>query len=154
MTGSIYIILLWAIAYSQAINIVEVRLWVGRPWSLKPPFPRAHGKVRENGYHIVLALAYLAPFVVLCWNDFLCVIAMSITVWLLNDVTWHFWSVSPKYWDEWIRYYFNPRSGHVLWYARFLIANVEVTPRRMFGVTLARVLVLALCVFFKTWVMG
>lgn len=132
-----------AVCYSQLINVAETLIWVGRPWSLKPPFPTARGDVRDEGYHLLLASLYVAPFLALRPAEPLEVVALSILVWLLNDVTWHVWAVSPRHHLDWLRFYFNPRDTRVVWYARFLVGKFAVTPRRMFAVTVARAAVLA-----------
>jgi len=134
--------LIIAAVYAQALNVFESLVWTGGLWRLKPPFPRAEEKVRNEGYHLALALAYVLPFIVLTWPNVLKALVPSILVWLLNDVTWHFWSVYPRYWISWIKFYFNPRDTGVVWYARFLVCMVGVTPRRMLIITLTRIAVL------------
>jgi len=136
--------LVLAVAYSQIINVAETLIWVGRPWSLKPPFPLARGEVRNEGYHLVLAVLYVVPFIALHPAAPLKAAFLATLVWLLNDVTWHFWAVSPRHHVEWLRFYFNPRDTRIVWYARFLVGKFAVTPRRMFLVTLARAAALAL----------
>lgn len=137
-----------AACYSQVVNLVETVMWVGRPWSLKPPFPLAKGEVRNEGYHLLLAALYVAPFIVLSPAEPLRAAVLALLVWLLNDVTWHLWAVDPRHHLDWLRFYFNPSDRRVVWYARFLAGKFAVTPRRMLLVTLARVVALALA----TWV--
>lgn len=130
-----------AVAYAQAINIFETLLWVGKPWRLKPPFPVAEGEVKNDGYHVLLALLYIAPFAIF-FRDLLLVSKLATLTWLLNDVTWHLWAVDFKHHLDWLRFYFNPNSRVTVWYARFGLLKVSVTPRRMFIVTIARVILL------------
>lgn len=127
-----------ALLYSQAINIMETLIWVGKPWKLKPPFPFTTHEVKNDGYHLLLSILYIAPYLILYSNRLLLVAELSLITWLLNDVMWHFWSVNPRYYLEWIRFYFNPHGNQIVWYARFLAAKVAVTPRRMFIVTIIR----------------
>ncbi|RLF05591.1 MAG: hypothetical protein DRK00_04035 [Thermoprotei archaeon] len=136
-----------AVAYSQMINLAETLIWVGKPWSLKPPFPLAKGEVRNEGYHLLLAFLYVAPFVALYPAAPLRAALLATLVWLLNDVTWHLWAVDPRHHVEWLKFYFNPRDTRVVWYARFLVGKFAVTPRRMLVVTLARVVVIALTIW-------
>lgn len=128
-----------ALLYSQAINVAETFVWVGRLWKLKPPFPLTAHEVENDGYHLLLSVFYVVPYLILYPNQLLLIVELSLITWLLNDVMWHFWSVNPRYYLEWIRFYFNPRGDQVVWYARFLVTKVAVTPRRMFTVTVARI---------------
>ena len=136
-----------AFTYAQFINLAETLLWIERPWGLKPPFPTAEEEVEDEGYHALLAALYVVPFAILYYVHPLKVVVLSVFVWFLNDTTWHFWAVNPRYYLQWLRFYFNPRDRRVVWYARFGIGKFAVTPRRMFIVTIVRiaVLVLALC---------
>lgn len=127
-----------ALLYSQAINVMETLIWVGKPWKLKPPFPLTTHEVKNDGYHLLLSILYIAPYFILYPNRLLVVVELSLITWLLNDVMWHIWSVNPRHYLEWIRFYFNPRGNQVVWYARFLAAKVAVTPRRMFIATVIR----------------
>ena len=130
-----------SIVYSQVINIFETLLWVRGLWKIKPPFPTSKGDVKNEGYHILLAFLYFMPFLFLNFG-FIKSIPWAWLVWILNDMTWHFWSVYPYYWKRWIMFYFNPRLNDTLWFARFLIIKIKVTPRRMFYITLVRILFL------------
>ncbi|MCD6562384.1 MAG: hypothetical protein J7K23_00530 [Thermoproteales archaeon] len=136
-----------SIFYSQLINIFETVLWIRGFWKIKPPFPTSKGDVKNEGYHLLLAFLYFMPFTFL-EPEFIKTIPWAWLVWILNDVTWHFWSVYPRYWKKWIIFYFNPRLNVVLWFARFLIIKVKVTPRRMFYITLIRLMVLPFLFMF------
>jgi hypothetical protein len=133
----------YAAAYAQVINIFETMLWVGKPWKLKPPFPVADGEVGNDSYHVLLALLYVAPFAVFL-RDLLTILELTTLTWLLNDVTWHLWAVNFGYHLDWLRFYFNPNLRVTVWYARFGLFKVPVTPRRMFLASIARIVLLAI----------
>mgnify|MGYP000595487094 CR=1 FL=1 len=133
------IALIFAIVYAQFINAVEALLWVKGLWVLKAPFKFETKEVYRDLYHVLLALLYIAPFLPL---GLLETIRLAWIVWILNDTTWHFWAVKPSDWIKWIKFYFNPFKNEVVWYARLGIIQVKVTPKRMFYITLIRILVL------------
>ncbi len=133
--------------YAQLINIFETLLWVRGFWKIKPPFPTSRGDVKNEGYHLFLAFLYFLPFIFI-ERDFIKTIPWAWLVWILNDTTWHVWSVNPHYWKEWLLFYFNPKINVAIWFARFLIIKVKVTPRRMFYITLVRLIVLPFLFMF------
>jgi len=139
-----------AFIYSQAINVFETLLWVKGFWKLRDVSETWKGvkKIPRDAYHFFLAIAYVLPFIVTF--NFLEVAKGSILVWLLNDLTWHFWSVHPSSWFKWIKDYFNPRSTITLWYARLLFARVRVTPKLMFWITTTRIILLIVLQFIET----
>ena len=136
-----------AVLYAQLINVYESIKWTGGLWRLEPPFPVAENKVPLDFYHIKLAFLYFIPFPAIALDVSLCVLG-GFMVWLFNDITWHFWSVKPRYWLEWIKFYFNPRGREVVWYARFGVIATAVTPRRMLMLTLFRMAILTLLIIF------
>jgi len=133
------IALVFATTYAQFINVMEVLLWTKGLWSLRAPFKFDTRKIPKDMYHVLLALLYIAPFAPLGLVE---AFKLAWIVWILNDTTWHFWAVRPSDWLKWIKFYFNPFSNEVLWYARLGIAQIKVTPKRMFLITLARILIL------------
>ena len=143
-------ILVFVLIYSQIINIFETLLWVGKLWGIKPPFKvQEEETVKNDAYHLFLSIAYIAPFLLIARG--LEIVGATILTWLLNDVMWHFWSVHIRYWLDWIKFYFNPKDNSVLWYARLGFTTIRVTPRRMFGITLFRVLFLGLLEFLHLY---
>lgn len=134
-----------SILYAQGINLFESLFWTGSLWKLKPPFFKNPNADEKSWYHVILTLLYVAPFLVLLLNGIIVkFLYCSILVWLLNDLCWHFWSVSPKFWITWLKYYFNPFDNSVLWYVRYGIMNIPVTPKRMFLITVFRVFILCI----------
>ncbi|MCX8181214.1 MAG: hypothetical protein N3E41_07585 [Thermofilaceae archaeon] len=129
-----------AFIYAQVINLVETFIWVGHLWGLKPPFPTTQGDVRNDGYHTVLAIFYVVPYALTYCCEPLVIATLSTLTWLLNDIMWHIWSVNPRYHLHWLRFYFNPHSNQVVWYARFGFFKIAVTPKRMFRVTVLRII--------------
>jgi len=136
------------IMYAQIINIYESLKWIGRLWSLEPPLPPAPSKPNNDGYHLVLAIAYILPFLPLAMIDFASAALGVITTWTFNDLTWHFWSVKPKYWAKWMRFYFNPTDRRVVWYARMKLFSIPVSPSLMFFSTIMRVIIMIILCYF------
>jgi len=134
-------LLIFSLLYSQVINIFETIIWIKGFWKIKTPFPICKGDVKNDGYHLLLALLYFLPFIVIT-SSFFKALPWAWLVWFLNDTTWHFWSVHPKYWTKWIIFYFDPHSEVTLWYARFFIVKVKVSPKRMFYITIFRLLLM------------
>ena len=142
-------LILIAIIYSQVINIFESMVWAGGLWRLKAPFGTCNELPKQDMYHLVLMIAYALPFIpisrlITSW------VLPSWIVWLLNDLLWHFWSVNPKYWIDWIKFYFNPKKKYVIWYARMGLFYIGVTPRLMFYITLFRIILLPLIYYIST----
>ena len=131
-----------AILYAQLINIMETLLWVGDLWKLKPPFSH----VKEDNafelndwYHVVLAVLYILPFA----PTGIQAPIYALIVWILNDAMFHVYAVDPRYWWDWICYYFNPFDDETtLWHARFGFFKIRVTPKIMFWSVVERFLLL------------
>ena len=143
-----YDLILFSIIYAQGINIFESLFWTKGFWRFKPPYFKNPTK-DKSCYHIFLTLAYAAPFIsLLFYNMIKYFLLCSTIVWLLNDLCWHFWAVSPRYWLDWFKFYFNPFSKQVLWYVRLKVIFIPVTPRRMFLATIIRIVMIVtlLCI--------
>ncbi|RLE96585.1 MAG: hypothetical protein DRJ63_10365 [Thermoprotei archaeon] len=132
---------LLAAIYAQVINIMEVFLWTKGLWSIEPPFIFDVRKPKQDSYHILLAILYFLPFTFLGLIE---AFKLAWIVWILNDTTWHFWAVKPSYWTEWVKFYFNPHINQIVWYARIGVKIIKITPRRMFLITVVRLLLLPL----------
>ncbi len=137
-------VILLAIIYSQVINIFETIYWIGGFWRLKPPFFKDERENVEGAYHTWLALMYVVPFLIIYNNNAVLVILGTWITWMMNDLTWHLWAVKPKYWLQWIKYYFNPYDNTTVWHARLWITSIKVSPRKMFYTTMFRAAVLPL----------
>lgn len=140
MMNLMYLLII-AVIYSQIINVVESLIWTRGIWKLKPPFFTTPPNKVKGSYHFWLMIFYVLPFLFMTSN-IIHIVACAWLVWLLNDITWHIWSVYPKYWIDWILFYFNPKDDRVVWYARLKFRIVAVTPKRMFRITLIRLILL------------
>ena len=139
-----------AFLYGQVINIFETLVWVKGFWKLED-IDEMWGderRIPRDAYHAVLALAYIIPFLPLgIYRALLCGLVVS----LVNDLLWHFWSVKPRNWIKWLKKYFNPYDNEtLLWYARFAVAVVKVTPSRMFKSVIVRVFIMGFLIFWGT----
>ena len=134
-----------AVLYAQLINVLETLLWVGDLWKLKPPFHHTkEDRIRlDDWYHLLLAVAYVVPFI----PSGISFPVYVLVVWLLNDLMFHVYAVDPRYWWDWICYYFNPFDDETtLWHARFGFFKIRVTPKVMFWSVVERFLLLYLLV--------
>ncbi|RLF02929.1 MAG: hypothetical protein DRJ59_02155, partial [Thermoprotei archaeon] len=130
-------IVIYTFLYAQIINVFETLLWVRSFWRLRK-ISQLWGseRVPRDAYHAFLAVLYILPFIP--WG-LTVALECALIVWLLNDLTWHFWSVHPKSWFKWFKSYFNPFGHETLWYARLGITRIKITPKRMFWATVFRV---------------
>ncbi len=135
-----------AFLYSQLINIFESLIWHRGLWKLEYPFPRYKEEPKQDAYHVFLVVIYALPFI---QYEPTRILYATWIVWTLNDLLWNIWAVKPRDWIKWYKFYFNPRDAETVWIARLLICKVDVTPRRMFYLTLFRLTLLPLLVYFS-----